>query len=210
LNPNYATAHHWYGESLGVTKRFDEAIAELKRAQELDPLSLIINADLGEVYTWARQYDRAIEQLRKTIEMDPRFYYAHWNLGVALQANGQLNEAIAEYRKGIELNDDPYVLALLGQAYARAGQREEAQKILSRLTEEAKSRYVHAYSFALMHLALGDKERAIDELERTYRERAEVFLIKVDPMLDDLRGNPRFEALIQKVFAPKKTEADSR
>jgi TolB-like protein/Flp pilus assembly protein TadD len=210
LNPNYATAHHWYGESLGVTKRFDEAIAEEKRAQELDPLSLIINADLGEVYTWARQYDKAIEQLRKTIEMDPRFYYAHWNLGVALQAKGQLNDAITEYRQGIELNGDPFVLALLGQAYARAGQREEAQKILSRLTEEAKSRYVHAYSFALMYLALGDKERAIDELERTYRERAEVFLTKVDPMLDDLRGNPRFEALVQKVFAPKKTEGDSR
>jgi TolB-like protein/class 3 adenylate cyclase/Flp pilus assembly protein TadD len=203
LNPNYATAHHWYGESLGVTKRFDEAVAEEKRAQELDPLSLIINADLGEVYTWAGQYDKAIEQLRRTIEMDPRFYYAHWNLGVALQAKGQLNDAIAEYRQGTELNDDPFVLALLGQAYARAGQREEAQKILSRLTEEAKSRYVHAYSFTLMYLALGDKERAIDELERTYRERAEVFVTKVDPMLDDLRGNPRFEALVQKVFGAK-------
>jgi predicted Zn-dependent protease len=95
---------------------------------------------------------------------------------------------------------------LLGQAYARAGQREEAQKILARLSEEAKSRYVHAYSFALMYLALGDKERAIDEIERAYRERAagDVSQIKVDPMLDDLRANPRFEALVQKVFAPKK------
>jgi TolB-like protein/Tfp pilus assembly protein PilF len=204
VNPNYATAHHWYGELLGATGRFDEGIAELKRAQQLDPLSLVINTDLGEVYTFAREYDKAIEQLRKTIEMDPRFYYAHWHLGVALQLKGQLNEALAEYRKAAELNDDPTVLALLGQLYARAGQREEAQKILARLTDEAKSRHVSAYGFALMYLALGNKERAIDELERVYRERAGVFLFKVDAMLDDLRGNPRFEALVQKVFAPKR------
>jgi TolB-like protein/Tfp pilus assembly protein PilF len=212
LNPNYANARHWYGELLGGMGRFDEGIAELKRAQQLDPLSLIINADVGEVYSWARRYDEAIVQFRKTIEMDPRFYYAHWNLGIAWQSKGQLNEAIAEYRKALELNDDPYVLGLLGQAYARTGQREEAQRILARLSEEAKSRYVHAYSFALMYLALGDKERAIDEMERAYRERAgsDINSIKVDPMLDDLRGNPRFEALVQKVFAPKKAEVDSR
>src|SRR6266702_2696636 len=144
--------------------------------------------------------------------MDPRFYYAHWSLGLVWQLKGQLNEAIAEYRKGAELNDDPFVLGLLGQAYARTGQREEAQKILARLSEEAKSRYVHAYSFALIYLALGDKERAIDEMERAYRERAgnDIAFIKVDPMLDDLRGNPRFEALVQKVFASKKAEANSR
>jgi tetratricopeptide (TPR) repeat protein len=209
LNPNYATAHHSYGETLGSIGRFDEGIAELKRAQQLDPLSLVINTDLGEVYTFAREYDKAIEQLRKAIEMDPRFYYAHWNLGVALQLKGQLSEAIAEYRKAVELNDDPGVLALLGQAYARAGQREEGQKILARLAEEAKPRYVSAYSFALLYLALGDKERAIDELEQGYRERSWVFSFKVDAMWDDLRGNPRFEALVQKVFAPKKSEAGS-
>jgi TolB-like protein/Tfp pilus assembly protein PilF len=201
LNPNYATAHHWYGETLGAMGRFDEGIAELKRAQQLDPLSLVINTDLGEVHTFAREYDKAIEQLRKAIEMDPRFYYAHWNLGVALQLKGQLSEAIAEYRKAVELNDDPGALALLGQAYARAGQREEGQKILARLTDEAKSRYVSAYSFALLYLALGDKERSIDELERGYGERAFVPSFKVDAMLDDLRGNPRFEALVSKIIS---------
>ena len=204
LNPNYATAHHWVANGvLSALGQFDRAITEGKRAAELDPLSLIINANLGEDYFYARRYDEAIAQLRKTLEMDPRFYYAHWNLGEVLQLTGQLNEAIAEYRKAVELNDDPYVLAVLGQAYARKGQREEAQKILSRLSEEAKSRYAHAYSFALIYLALGDKERAIDEMERAYRERAgsDVLLIKVDPMLDDLRGDPRFEALVAKVFA---------
>jgi TolB-like protein/Tfp pilus assembly protein PilF len=205
LNPNYATAHQWYANGpLSVLGQFDRAIADGKRAVELDPLSLIINADLGQDYFFARRYDEAIAQLRKTIEMGSRFYYAHWTLGTALQLKGQLNDAIAEYRKAGELNDDPFVVALLGQAYARAGQRQEAQKNLTRLSEEAKSRYVAAYSFALIYLALGDKERAIDEMERAYRERAgDVGLIKIDPFLDDLRGNPRFEALVQKVFAPK-------
>ncbi len=206
LNPNYATAHHWYSSNLVALGQFDRAVAEEKRAVELDPLSLVINATLGNAYFFARRYDEAIAQLHKTIKMDPRFYLAHWTLGQVWQLKGNLNEAIAEYRKAVELNDDPYVLALLGQAYARAGQQEEAQKILARLSEEAKSRYVHAYSFALIYLALGDKERAIDEMERAYRERAagDVFFIKVDPLLDDLRGNPRFEALVQKVFAPRK------
>ena len=212
LNPNYATAHQWSAGSLAVLGQFDRAIAEGKRAVELDPLSLIINTDLGTAYFIARRYDEAIAQFRKTIEMDPRFYRAHVVLGRVWQLKGQLNEAIAEYRKALELNDDPFVLASLGQAYARAGQREEALRILARLSEEAKSRYVRAYSFALMYLALGDKERAIDEMERAYRERAgsDVVWMKVNPFLDDLRGNPRFEALVQKISAPKKAEADSR
>ncbi len=202
LNPNYATAHHWLSNGvLSALGQFERAIAEGKRAVELDPLSLIINTDLGQDFFYSRRYDEAIAQLRKTIEMDPRFYFAHWALGTALQLKGQLSEAVAEYSKAVELNDDPSVLALLGQAYARAGQRDEAQKILVRLSEEAKSRYVQAYSFALMYLALGDKERAIDEMERAYRERdANVAQIKVDPMLDDLRGNQRFEALVNRIF----------
>jgi TolB-like protein/Tfp pilus assembly protein PilF len=206
LNPNYATAHHWYGVTLAMTGQFDRAIAEGKRAVELDPLSLVINANLGSDYFNARRYDEAITQLRKTIEMDPRFSFARRGLGEALQASGQLNEAIAEYRKAVELDDAPLSLAHLGQAYARAGQREEAQKILARLSEEAKSRYVRASSFAFIYLALGDKERAIDEMERAYRERdvAGAAWVKVDPMLDDLRGQPRFEALVQKIFAPKR------
>src|SRR5438067_6585010 len=202
LNPNYATAHHWLSNGvLSALGQFERAIAEGNRAVQLDPLSLIINTDLGQDLFYARRYDDAIAHLHKTIEMDPRFYFAHWVLGTTLQLKGQLSEAVAEYSKAVELNDDPSVLALLGQAYARAGQPDEAQKILLRLSEEAKSRYVQAYDFALMYLALGDKERAIDEMERAYRERdANVVQIKVDPMLDDLRGNQRFEALVNRIF----------
>jgi eukaryotic-like serine/threonine-protein kinase len=201
LNPNYATAHHWLSNGvLSALGQFERAIAEGKRAVELDPLSLVINTDLGQDFFYARRYDEAIVYLRKTIEMDPRFYFAHWVLGTTLQLKGQLTEAVAEYSKAVELNDDPSVLALLGQAYARAGQRDEAQKILVRLNEEAKSRYVQAYSFVLMYLALGDKERAVDEMERAYRERdANVAQIRTDPMLDDLRGYPRFEVLVKQI-----------
>ena len=213
LNPNYATAHHWYGSGpptcLG---EFDRGIAELKRAQQLDPLSLIINADLGGAFVAARRYDEAITQLRKTIEMDPRFYFAHWNLGEALELKGQLPEAIAEYKKAAELDEDPFVLALVGQADAKLGQRDEAIKILSQLERLATKRYVANYSFAIMHMALGEKAKAIDWLERAYRDRSgpEIVGIKVDPMLDPLHGDPRFEALVQKVLAPKNSETGAR
>ena len=206
LNPNYATAHHWYGSgpplSLG---EFDRAIAELKRAQQLDPLSLIINADLGSGFVTARRYDDAIAQLRKTIEMDPHFYYAHWNLGEALELKGKLREAFAEYKKAAELNDDPLVLSLVAQAEAKLGQRDDARKILKQLEQLATRRYVGNYAFALVHIALGEKEKAIEDLEHAYRDRVgpDIALLKVDPMLDLLRGDPRFEALIAKIFAPK-------
>jgi TolB-like protein/Tfp pilus assembly protein PilF len=203
LNPNYAMAHHWLSWGpLTALARFDRAIAEGKRAVELDPLSLINNADLGgNVYFNARRYDEAIAQLRRTIEIDPRFYLAHYYLGQAFQLKGQLVEAIAEYQKAVELDDDPEALAYLGQAHARAGNVHEAQKILVRLTEEAKSRYVSGYSMALIFMGLGDKEQAIDALERAYREGAgnDLFTIRVDPMLDDLRGQSRFEALAEKI-----------
>src|SRR5882724_12016625 len=206
LNPNYATAHHWYGLGpLRCIGDFDKAIAELNRALQLDPLSLIINADLGVGLMTARRYDKGIAQLRKTIEMDPYFYYAYLNLGKALQLNGQLDEAVTEYKKAAALNDDPLVLGLLAQGYAKLGQRDEALKTLEQLQQTASRRYVWNYTFALVHIARGENDKAIDYLERDYREHAdyELALIKVDPMLDPLRGDPRFEALVSKVFAPK-------
>ena len=152
----------------------------------------------------AHRYDDAIAQLRKTLELDPRFYVAPYYLGLAFQLKGQFSQAIAAYQKAVELNDDPENLAYLGQAYARAGRQDEAQNILARLRQEAKTRYVSAYDFAVLLLALGEKDRAMDELERAYREGSgnDIFTIKIDPILDDLRGEPRFEALVQKIFPP--------
>jgi TolB-like protein/Tfp pilus assembly protein PilF len=201
LKPNYATAHHWYALGLMAIGQFDPAIAEMKRALELDPLSLIINADFSWILFTARRDDNAEAQVRKTLEIDPRFFLAHYYWGEILQSRGDLPGAIAEYQKAFDLTNDPYPLGMLGQARARNGQRDEARKILARLKEEAKSRYVAPYVVALITIALGEKEQAIDQLERAYLEGAGnyLFLLKVDPMVDDLRGNPRFEALVQKI-----------
>jgi tetratricopeptide (TPR) repeat protein len=204
LNPNDATAHQWFGNGpLIVTGDFDRAIAEDKRAVELDPLSLVINTDLAVGYTMARRYPEAIEQFNKILAMDPRFYYARWTFGLALQCNGQLPEAIAQYKKAAELTDDPLVLAYLAQGYAKAGQRDEALKLLAQMEKLATKRYVGARGFALVHLALGEKGKAIDELERAYLERSDPYItfIKVSPLLDPLRGNPRFQALLAKAFS---------
>jgi TolB-like protein len=207
LNPNYATAHQWYAESgLVPLGQFDDAIAEARRALDLDPLSLVINADLGTTLTSARRYDQAIEQLRKTVEMDPGFYYAHWTLGNALELKGRNEEAIAEYKKAIALNDDPLPPALLGHLYAKIGRKDEALAILKQLRELrelSKQRYVSPYNLALIHIGLGQKTEAIQLLEETYEERDgyNIAFLKVEPMLDPLRGDPRFEALAQKVFA---------
>ncbi len=202
LDPNYATAHHQFGNvNLAMTGEFDRAIAEANRALELDPLSLIINADLGQDFMLARRYDQAIDQLRKTLAMDPRFYYARWTLGECLQMKGQLGEAMAEYQKAADITDDPMVVALLAQGYAKTGQRDKAWELLSQLEQLARRRYVGPFTFALVHLALGEKEKAIDDLERAYRERADpgIVGIKVEPLLDPLRGEPRFERLVAKV-----------
>jgi tetratricopeptide (TPR) repeat protein len=166
---------------------------------------MINNADLGNVYFYARRYDEAISAVRRSLEIDPHSYVAHYYLAQILQAKGELTDAITEYKRSVELDDDPGPLALLGQAYARSGKRDEAQKILARLTEEKKTRYVSAYNMALMFLGLGDKEHATDALERAYAEGAgnDIITIKVDPMLEDLRGNPRFEALVQKIMGQK-------
>src|SRR6266498_1133540 len=205
LNPNYPTAHHWYGDAnLRVTGRFDEAIAQEKRAQELDPLSLIINADLGTTYIYARRYDKAIEQLRKTIEMDPSFYYARWRLGTAYELKGSLHEAMTEYQNARALNDDPTVLALMGRAYAASGKRDEASRTLDQLKEIAKHRYVPAYAFALLYAGLGEKDQAFQWLERGYQDRAfDMPYLKVDPLIDSLRSDPRFEDLLRRVGLPQ-------
>jgi len=202
LNPNYATARHWYGNiTLAALGRFDDAIVEGKRAVELDPLSLINNADLGFDYFFARRYDEAIEQVRKTLEMDPGFYSAYLTLGQALEMKGARDAAIEEYQKARALNDDSSVLGLLGHAYGFSGNKMEADKILDQLKELSQERYVSAYSFALVYLGLGDKEQALGWLEQGYQDRAgsDIGYIRVDPFLDPLRGDPRFEALAEKI-----------
>ena len=205
LNPNYATAHHWLGLALATLRQPDRSIAELKRALELDPLSMIINADFSIIYLYAGRYDAAEAQARKTLEIDPRSFVAHYYLGAALQLTRRLKEAIPEFQKAVELNNDPYSIAMLAQAYARNGQMDEARKLLAHLNEMAKSAEVPEYTLALVYTSLGEKERAIEALERGFAggNKSYLFLLPGDPFLDDLRGDPRFEALVQKITRGK-------
>jgi serine/threonine protein kinase/Tfp pilus assembly protein PilF len=204
LNPNYATAHHWYGECLGCMGRHAQAIAELQRAQQLDPLSLIINAALGRHgYFFARQHDRAIDQCLKTLEMDSGFWVAHMFLGLIYAHTGQHGEALAEFQKARVLDDNVEILAGLGFAYGLSGQRAEAEKALGELLAMSKQRYVMSISIALVYTGLGDKDQAFAWLAKAYENRnGWLSEIKADPTFDSLRSDPRFAQLLKNIGLP--------
>ena len=201
LNPSYATAHQWYASYLVMMRRFEESIAEIKRAQALDPLSRIINSNLGLHYYYARQYDQAIDQLRKTINLNPDFGLAYFYMGRALLQKGMHREAIAELQKARELSgEDPETIAELGYAYAVAGRRAEAQGVLNDLTELSKRRFVLPYFFASIHTGLGDKDQAFAYLEKAYDvSHPGLALVNVDPKFDSLRSDPRFPELVRRI-----------
>ena len=206
LKPNDATAHHWFGnDTFSALGRSEEAIAEVRRAVELDPLSPVINADLGTTFYYAQRYDDSARQLRKTLEIDPTFFYAHFNLGIVLQVTGDLAGAIAEYEKAKQLNDDLLMSTMCAAAKAQAGDKDAALRMLSDLDKISQHREVIGYLRALLYLSLNNKAEALRWLEQGFQERdgSNISWIKVDPLLDSLHGDPRFEALVQKVVAPK-------
>ena len=206
LKPNDADAHHWYGnDTLSALGQFEEAIAEGKRSVELDPLSIVINVDLGVTFYYAHRYDDAARQLRKTLEIDPTSFYTHYNLGILLQVTGDLSGAIAEYEKAKQLNDNAYVSTLWAVAKAHAGDKDAARRMLSEFDKISQQREVVGYLRALLYLSLNNKDEALRWLEQGYEERdgSNISTIKVDPLLDSLHGDPRFEALVQKVVASK-------
>jgi len=206
LKPNDAGAHHWLGnDALAALGRFEEAIAEVKHAVELDPLSPVINTDLGTTFYYAHRYDESARQLRKTLEIDPTFFYAYFNLGIALQAKGDLSGAISEYEKAKQLSDNTFVSTLCAQAKAHAGDKDAALRMLSDLDKISQNLEVLGYYRALLYLSLNNRGEALHWLEQGLKERdgADISWINVDPLLDSLHGDLRFEALVQKVIAPK-------
>jgi len=205
LDPDYATAHHWYGISLIATGKSDEALASLKRAQELDPLSMIINADLGLAMHFARRDDEAIEQLRKGLEMDANFAAAHRPLGMAYEQKAMFAEAIGEFQKALEASSgNPFALGSLGHAYAAGGQRAPARKALADLLELAKRRYVSPFDIAVVYAGLGENDRALEWLGKATEDRSlEMIFLKVDPRFDGLRGMGRFGELLRRVGLAK-------
>jgi TolB-like protein/Flp pilus assembly protein TadD len=206
LKPNDADAHHWYGnDTLSALGQFEEAIVEGRRSVELDPLSIVINVDLGVTFLYAHRYDESASQLRKTLELDPTSFYTHYNLGILLQVTGDLSGAIAEYEKAKQLGDNAFVSTLCAAAKAHAGDKDAARRMLNELYQMSQHREVVGYLRALLYLSLNNKEEALRWLEQGYEERdgSNISTIKVDPFLLSLHGDARFEALVQKVVAPK-------
>jgi len=202
LNPGYATAHHWYAWHLSLLGRHDEAIAEMKKAEALDPLSLIINADLAELLVLAHSYDESIRQSRKTIEMDPNFALAHNQLAQAYLQKHMNDDAIAELQKASHLSGgSSTVLANLARAYAATGKRSEVIKLLNDLKKRSNPIYSHGSEIAVVYVALGDKDQAMNWLEKSYEERFNPGVL-LRPGFDSLRSDPRFEDLVRRIGLP--------
>src|SRR5579864_902459 len=206
LNANDATVRHRYSRYLSSLGRIDDALSEIRKAQELDPLSPVIKANVGVIYYFGRQYDLAIQQLHEVSEEQPDFSVAHWGMGLAYEQKGMPAEAIAELEKADALSKDGSVntLASLGHAYAIAGQQSKAKQILSELNTRSKQKPISSYQFALIFTGLGEKDRAFDALEKAFRERSTLLTyLKMDDRFDPLRPDPRFADLLRRIGLPQ-------
>jgi TolB-like protein/DNA-binding winged helix-turn-helix (wHTH) protein/Flp pilus assembly protein TadD len=202
LNPGYATAHHWYAWHLSHIGRNKEAIAEMRKAEDLDPLSLIIKTELAELLVLAHAYDESIRQSRKTIEMDPNFALAHNQLGQAYFQKQMYEPAIAELEKSVQLSGgSPACIANLARAYAASGRRSEAEMLLSDLKKRSSPNASLASQIAIVYAALGDRDQAMNWLEKGYEERFNPGVL-LRPGLDPLRSDPRFQNLLHRVGLP--------
>lgn len=205
LNPNYATAHQWRAENLSLLERFDEALAEARRALEVDPLSLIINRTYADVLLAARRYDEAVEQYRKTLELDPNFVTTSFFLGRAYEAKGQYDQAVAQYNKAFEAsNVPPEQLQLLRETYAKSGWKAYWQVVLNGMLEREKKAYQPPFVIAVMYARLDQKDKALAYLEKAYEERDfRASLIKIAFEFDSLRSDPRFADLVKRIGLPQ-------
>jgi TolB-like protein/DNA-binding winged helix-turn-helix (wHTH) protein/Tfp pilus assembly protein PilF len=199
LSPGFATAHQRYSLLLMAMGRTEESLAEIRRALELDPVSLTINTSLGWRLYFARRYNEAIEQFGETLEMDPNFASVHFHLGKTYVKKGHYSEALAAFKQGHAFSKVA-AIAMEGYTLAVSGQRDKAQRILSELKQQSKLRYVSPYDIAIIHTGLDEKDQALAWLEKACDERVfRVVLLGVEPLLDDLRSDLRFQALLKRI-----------
>jgi tetratricopeptide (TPR) repeat protein len=199
LNPNSGEAYDYYGLMLSALERYDEALQMQRRAHELDPLAH--RMDLVTTYLRAGRYDEALRGVMRVLEVEPHLPLAHLTLGWVQLLTGEAEQGVATLEKGLALSpDNTLYLAQVGQAYGMVGRTDEGRAVLRRLEELSRQRYVSPYHMAYVHTGLGDKERAMDWLERAYRERAGgIFGVKGSFLFTSLRGHPRFDALLEKM-----------
>jgi DNA-binding winged helix-turn-helix (wHTH) protein/TolB-like protein/Flp pilus assembly protein TadD len=195
--PTYAPAHQWYSSYLVALERFDEAVAEARRTQELEPLSFIASSHLGWILYLSGRNDEAIATCTKILNLDPNSFPARRYLGLAYEQKGMYPQAVEEFQKGVKLSGSPLMLALLGHDYAASGKTAEARQVITDLHDLEKRRYVSPYTVAAIHTGLGEKDQAFKWLERAYEER-DVWLmnLKVDPVFAKLRSDKRFQDLL--------------
>jgi len=204
LNPSYPTANHWHAEYVMTMGRQLEAIAKMKDSQELDPLSLIINVAIGWASYMARRYDDAVEQLLRTVELDPNYPVTHWILGLLYRKTGRYELAITAGEKGVNLSGgSPLMRAALAHTYGESGRAKAALQLLDDLTELAKHKYVAPHFFVGIHIGLGEHERAIEYLEKSWEDHSHwLIYLHLDPSMDALRSNPGFQDLLRRVGLP--------
>jgi TolB-like protein/DNA-binding winged helix-turn-helix (wHTH) protein/tetratricopeptide (TPR) repeat protein len=209
LNPNYAPGHHWYAEQLICLGRAEEAYAEVQKSAALAPLSLVSNSQVALFHYYARQYDRVIEIANRMLELDADFPLGHMWLGMAYQQKGMNGQAIEVLRKAAELPQAlPLFHALLGNAYGRAGKRQEALGVARKLEQLSRTRYVSPAYIALVYAGLGDRTQFFVWLEKSYQERSPLIIrMRVEPMLDPFRADPRFQQILRRVGFPPEPAA---
>jgi TolB-like protein/Tfp pilus assembly protein PilF len=202
LNPNYAQAHHWYAQYQRAMGRQNSAMAEIKRAQELDPLSLVIGGGSGQYGT---QYDLMIESNRKKLELDANFAGAYLGLGRAYALKGMYQDAIAAFQKGLDLSGGaPNYLSFLGYTYGVSGKRNEARKILLQLNQLSKRKYVSPYEIGLVYIGLGEKDMAFDWLQKAVTDRSIPLVpLKAGEEMASLRSDPRYAELLSRIGLPQ-------
>jgi eukaryotic-like serine/threonine-protein kinase len=204
LNPNDAAVRHRYSRYLATVGRIDEALREIKHAQQLDPLSQIARANVGVIHYFARQYDSAMKPLNDVLKEDPKFDTAYWGLGLIYEQKGMPAEAVAQMEKAAALSPDPNTMASLAHAYAIAGQKDKAQKVFKDLEGQAQKENISGYQFALIYVGLGERDKAFAELEKAFKERSTLLTYtKMDPRFDPIRSDARFIDLQRRMGLPQ-------
>jgi tetratricopeptide (TPR) repeat protein len=201
LNPSYPTAHQWYGEYLVSMGLFDQGLAELRKARDLDPLSLIINTNLGLNLYFARRYDLAIEQLERALELEPNFFRAHLHVGMCYERKLMYREAVAELEKARSISENSWTLAALGHCHASFGERVEAEKFLNQLLQLSQRQFVSRATIAVVYAAFEDRvDQTMEWLEKAYEERSGLLIwLKVWPIFDRLHSDARFAGLLRRI-----------
>jgi tetratricopeptide (TPR) repeat protein len=200
LNPSYALAHQWLGNDLAIRGRSQEALEESRKAMTLDPLSALYRASYAHRIAYARRFDEAADACHRAVDLDANHPTAHRYLGQIEEYRGRFPDAIVQFRKAYEAAATPLYLADLGHAYGKSGNRGEALRILARLSRLSKTRYVSPYAFALVYIGLADTEKAFESLQKAVTERSQAAVIlKMDPVFDELRDDPRFADLLRQI-----------